>query len=51
MSVNHTPQLAEIQAAYDAENKAVLRQVERDFAEQRTQIVWTIFETHAISST
>lgn len=44
MSVNHTPKLAEIQAAYDAENKAVLRQVERDFAEQRTQIVWAILK-------
>lgn len=44
MSVNHTPQLAEIQAAYDAENKAVLRQLERDFAEQRTQIVWAILK-------
>lgn len=44
MSVNHTPQLAEIQAAYEAESKAVLRQVERDFAEQRTQIVWAILK-------
>lgn len=32
----------DFQAAYDAEAKAVLRQVERDFAEGRSQIVWAV---------
>lgn len=36
--LKHSP--SNFQAAYDAEAKAVLRQVERDFAEQRSQIVW-----------